>query len=222
MSSLVSLCIQNLETQGWTVLKGNLSPQLTRHLARGFPEHNPSQLTLVRQAFDGMPLRIITGLIGEVVLSMIRSGAAPDWHRGRNDTIASGAPSQFIPGFDLATTIDSSPCILEVIPGSGRLSANDPNPSQISARVEVGPCDLAILDSRLIRRWSLETGKKVFWFSVIRPWLTPLDNFEREVRSNTPPRALRFFGLPWQPARDVGQWIFNTHNKRSTDARSGS
>jgi hypothetical protein len=204
------------------VLKGNLSPQLTRHLARGFPEHNPSKLTLVRQAFDGMPLRIVTGLIGEVVLSMIRSGATPDWHRGRNDTIASGAPSQFIPGFDLAATIDTSSCILEVIPGSGRLSVSDPNPKQISTPVELDPCDLAILDSRLLRRWSAESGKQVFWFSVIRPWLTPLDDFEPEIRSNTPPRALRFFGLPWQPAREVGQWIFTSHTKRSTDAGSGS
>ncbi len=215
MGSIVALCTQELETQGWTVVQSCLSPQLQRHLVRGYPNPNPSELTLVRQAFDGLPLRITQGLIGEVILSQVRYGEAEDWHRGRGDTVASGAPAEFIPGFDLSCVLDRKPCPVEVIPGSGRLTDDDPWPYQISQTVEVKPGDLAIFDGRLLRRWPPERSGWVFWFSVIRPWLTPLSDFSRRLRPDMPPRALSFFGIPRQPPGDVGEWLFRTHQKRS-------
>jgi hypothetical protein len=213
MSTTIALCMQELETRGWTVVEGCLSPQLQRHLARGYPNPNPSEMTLVRQAFDGLPMRITQGIVGEVILSQIKYGAEPNWHRGRYDTINSGAPPDFIPGFDLACILDGQPCQLEVIPGSGRLRANDPCPVGISQEVELRPGDLVILDSRLQRLWPQKRDRWVFWFSVIRPWLTPLNDFSMRLRPETPPRALRFFGIPQMPPRDVGEWLFRTHRK---------
>lgn len=215
MGTTVALCAQELETRGWTVVEGCLSPQLQRHLARGYPNPNPSEMTLVRQAFDGLPLRITQGLVGEVILSQVKYGAGEDWHRGRGDTVASGAPPDFVPGFDLACVLNGRPCEVEVIPGSGRLAAGDPPPLQIAQAFALAPGDLAIFDSRLLRRWPTGRGRHAFWFSVIRPWLTPLSDFSRRLRPETPPRALRFFGIPWLPHRDVGEWLFRTHRKRS-------
>ena len=214
MSTTVALCVQELETRGWTVVEGCLSPQLQRHLARGYPNPNPSELALVRQAFDGLPMRITESLVGEVILSRVKYGAEPGWHRGRADTVASGAPAGFIPGFDLACVLDARPCPAEVVPGSGRLRADDPLPESICQAAELAPGDLAIFDSRLLRRWPPERGPRVFWFSVIRPWLTPLSDFSKRLRPETPPRARRFFGEPWWPARDVREWLFRTHKNK--------
>jgi hypothetical protein len=215
MSTVVALCTQELGTRGWTLVEGCLSPQLQRHLARGYPSPNPSEMTLVRQAFDGLPMRITQGIIGEVILSQIKYGAEAGWHRGRGDTVASGAPAEFVPGFDFACVLDGKPCQVEVIPGSNRLTDDDPCLLEISREVELRPGDVLILDSRLQRRWPPERGHLIFWFSVIRPWLTPLSDFSKRLRPETPPRALRFFGIPQVPPRDVGEWLFRTHRKRS-------
>lgn len=222
MSSLVAYCIQELETQGWTILRGNLSQRLLSHFARGYPAPNPSELILVRQAYDGLPMRIVEGLVEQAVLSAVRYGAEEQWHRGRDDTVRGGAPADFIPGFDLAATLDSAPCALEVISGSQRLGVDDPYPLQQSRSIELASGDLAIMDSRLLRRWSAQSAYWILWFSVIRPWLTPLDDFTDKIRPDTPPRALRFYGIPWRPARDVGQWLFHSHSKRNSDARTRS
>jgi hypothetical protein len=214
MSSTVALGIQELETRGWTIVEGCLSPQLQRHLARGFPNPNPSEMTLVRQAFDGLPMRIVEGLIGEVILSQVRYGVSQGWHRGRNDTIASGAPADFVPGFDLSCVLNGKPCTIEVVPGSGRLRTHDPVPEEIKQPATLAPGDLAIFDSRLLRCWPPQGADWVFCFSVVRRWLTPVTDFSKRLRPGTPPRALRFFGEPW-PARDIGEWLFRTYQKRS-------
>jgi hypothetical protein len=180
------------------------------------------KLSLIRQAFDGLPLRIINGLIGEVVLSAIRVEASSEWHRGRDDTIISGAPPEFIPGFDLVINIGSETAGLEVISGSGRLPIDSPYELLDSRFIELVHGDMVILDSRILRRWISKNEGAIFWFSVIRPWLTPLDDFTNKVRPDTPPRALRFYGIPWIPAQDIGQWLFKNHRKRSSDAGSRS
>lgn len=215
MSATVALGVQELATRGWTIVEGCLSPQLQRHLVRGFPSPNPSEMTLVRQAFDGLPMRITENLLGEVILSQVAYGVGTGWRRGREDTILSGAPADFIPGFDLACTLDGKPCTIEVIPGSGRLRANDPVPEEIKQVAQLAPGDLAIFDSRLLRRWPTERSDWVFWFSVIRPWITPVADFSNRLRPGTPPRALRFFGAPWWPSRDISEWLLRTHQKRS-------
>ena len=214
MGSTVALCMQMLETQGWVVIRQNLSPRLLTSLARGFPNPNPSELVLVRQVFDGLPMRIIQGLIGEVMLSAIKYGAQQGWHRGRNDTVSSGAPANFIPGFDLAAILDSESCSVDVIAGSGRLETGEDYPVEISQSIEIAPGDLAIFDSRLLRRWPSDRCQWVYSSSVIRPWITPLSDFSSRIGLDMPPRALRFYGVPWQPARDVGEWLFRNHTKR--------
>jgi hypothetical protein len=214
MSATVALGTQELETRGWTIVEGCLSPQLQRHLSRGFPNPNPSEMTLVRQAFDGLPLRIVDGLIGDVILSHVRYGVSEGWHRGRDDTVASGAPAEFVPGFDLSCVLNGKSCAIEVVPGSGRLGTKDPVPEEIKQLTQLAPGDLAIFDSRLMRRWPAEGARWVFSFSVVRRWLTPVTDFSKRLRPGTPPRALRFFGEPW-PACDVREWLFQTHQRRS-------
>jgi hypothetical protein len=216
MSSIVSLSTQLLATAGCAMLKQNLSLRLLKSLARGFPNQNPSELALVRQVFDGLPMRIVQGLIGEVILSAIKYGCEQGWRRSRIDTVASGAPAEFVPGFDLATVIDQEACRLEFLPGSGRLTADSVYPTQIARSVELAAGDLAILDSRLVRRWPDDRRHSIYMVSVVRFWLTPQQDFSGRISADLPSRALRFFGAPWQPAREIGQWLFHNHPERSS------
>ena len=215
MSSTLSFSRQTLATEGCAILRESLSPRLLKSLTRGFPSTNPSELTLVRQVFDGLPMRIVQELIGEVVLSAIKCGCESGWHRSRVDTIASGAPAEFVPGFDLATVIDQKLCRLDFLCGSGRLAADSAYPAQIYRSVELAPGDLAILDSRLLRRWPDDHGQHIYMASVVRYWLTPLQDISSRLSADLPPRALRFFGVPWQPAREISQWLFRNHPRRS-------
>jgi hypothetical protein len=206
---------QELATQGYTVVPGNISPRLRKHLLR-YAESPHDLLGLTRQAFDGLPMRMTEALIGESVLSAFGVGVDTGWHRGRGDTVESSAPGEFIPGFDFATVPGPEPCSLELIPGSGRLRPDDAIPVQTLRRVNLEPGDQIILDSRLLRRWPDKRTGDVFWLSTIRPWLTPAMDFLGLLEPNAPPRALRFFGVPGAPSRDVGAWLVRSHRKRET------
>lgn len=211
MTSTVSLCVQQLETQGWAVVEAVLSPKMIALLTRGsggFPEFR-----IIRQVFEGLPMRIMETIAGRMVLSMARYGVSQEWHRGRDDIVASGAPADFISGFDVGLRLDSEPCILEVISGSARLGPRDVIPLQLQRTVEVAVHAVVILDSRTVRRWSAQLASRIFWFSVVRPWIMPLMNFFDKLPKDTPPRALQFAGMP--PAKDVGEWLFRAHPKRS-------
>ena len=222
MSSKILLCKQELSTQGWSIVRDNLSPRLLIHLKQHYLTKTVPKLSLIRETFDGLPWRIVTGLIGEATLSAIRTETSDEWHRGREDTVISSSPADFVPGFDLAVNIDNETAGLEVISGSGRLPIDSPYELLESNFIELAHSDLAIFDSRLLRRWLPKNKNSIFGFSVTRPWLAPLDDFSSQVRPDTPPRALRFYGIPWIPAQDISQWLFKSHSKRSSDARSGS
>jgi hypothetical protein len=172
-------------------------------------------MVLVRQVFDGLPMRITQGMVGEVILSDISYGVQQGWHRGRSDIVNCGAPASFVPGFDMATVLDFKPCLIDVIDGSSRLAADDGCPTGLRQSVEIAPGDLAIFDSRLLRRWAEDRCQWVYSLSVIRPWITPVSDFSSKIHPDMPPRALRFYGCPWWPSRDVGEWIFRNHTKRS-------
>jgi hypothetical protein len=222
MSSKLLLCMQELKTQGWSIIRDNLSTRLITLLKQHYMNKTVPSLSLIRQSFDGLPWRISTGLIGEVVLSAIKVEPSHGWHRGRNDTVISGAPANFIPGFDLAININTEAIGLEVLSGSGRISIDAPYKFLARSILEIAPSDLVIFDSRLLRCWSPENNRAIFEFSVIRPWLTPLEDFTDKVRPDTPPRALKFYGIPGIPAKDISHWLFKNHQKRSLDARSRS
>jgi hypothetical protein len=206
-------CTQQLEAQGCTVVPTVLSAKLRAMLDRGrnkFPE-----FVLVRQAFEGLPLRITAELAGEMVLSSARYGVPGGWHRGRDDVVRDGAPASFVPGFDVALTLEAGPCTVEFLPGSGRFGAHDALPVSQLAAMTMQPDDVVIFDSRMVRRWPPESAAHVFWFSVARPWITPLVDFVARIPATTPPRARRFAGDVTLPSRDIGEWLFRTHPKRS-------
>jgi hypothetical protein len=210
---MIARYIQELETRGWAVVEGCVSLQAQGHLRQGC--YNRAEIKIVHQIFDGLPMCVTQGLIGGVILSQVMYGGDANWNRGRSDTITSGAPAEFIPGVDLAFALGGKTCLVEVIPGSGRLSAGDPCPTDISQVVELAPGDLAIFDSRLLRRWLPEHNRWVFCFSVIRSWLMPLSDFSEALGAETQAGVPCFFDTPLSPPRDVGEWLFQTHQKRS-------
>jgi hypothetical protein len=214
MSASVALSIQELSTQGWTVVPGNLSPRVVAFIERHGGER-ARLIQVTRQAFDGLPLRITQALAGETILSAFGIGTAEGWHRGRSDTLESGAPTEFIPGFDCFAPAGAEPCRVEVIPGGGRLRRDDPLPLVTARTVELAPGDLLILDSRAPRHWPPEPPRHLFWFSIVRSWMTPQSRFDDLLDEDVPPRALRFYGVPFAPHRDVGAWIFDTHQPQS-------
>lgn len=211
MGSVVAMCMQQLESEGFTVVDSVLSEKQITLLARG--RHQAPEFALIRRVFEGLPMRIMEGLAGPMVLSMAQYGDSAEWHRGRADTVASGAPADFIPGFDVAMTIDQRPGTVEAIAGSSRLAIADPVPAFVSRRIEFAPESLIIFDSRTLRRWPQDRGRDAFWFSVIRPWMTPLIDFTARLPKDTPPRAAQFAGR--SPSRSISEWLFATHAKRS-------
>src|ERR1700688_612301 len=100
MGSVVALCTQQLETQGYTVVKDVLSEKQIALLARG--RERVPEFHVVRRGFEGLPMRIVEGLAGAMVLSAARYGTSNQWHRGRTDTVESGAPADFVASFDIA------------------------------------------------------------------------------------------------------------------------
>jgi hypothetical protein len=208
----VPVCTQQLETKGFAVVRDVLSEKQIQLLSRGSGKR--PEFALVRRVYEGLPMRIVEGLAGAMVLSFARYGAPEGWHRGRTDTIESGAPLEFTPGYDVALVLESRRCSMEAITGSGRLGLTEPVPAAACVTLEFSPTDVVILDSRALRRWPVELHGRVFWFSVVRPWMTALMEFHDYLPKDTPPRARQFAGRI--PARDVGEWLFTSHAKRNS------
>ena len=214
--SQVALCIHRLETEGWTVVHRCLSTRFLRNLARRSGRRPPLQAA--REACEGLPLRIIRGLIGDPILSSIgyvEHCEAPAWHRGRDDTLASGAPVSFVPGFDLVLPVSPQGAEVDIASGSFRLSAQQAHPSeQLVAPLHVPAESLAILDIRMLRRFRLRPKNRIFTFSVVRPWLCPEIDLEPLLPSDLPRRTARFFGLTSRPGRDIRAWLLRSHRTR--------
>lgn len=211
MPSTVAACMQQLETQGFTLIERVVSARQLGGLARANRER--IDFLAVRRLFDGLPMRVMEGLAGPMVLSQVRYGTPAGWHRGRTDTVASGAPAGFVPGFDVSLALDGQPCTVDAIAGSARLGAEAILPSIAGTSVTFTAEDVVVFDSRTVRRWPDPRPDTIFWYSVIRPWMMPLMDVMASVPRDAPPRALAFAGR--RPSREIGEWLFSTHQGRS-------
>jgi hypothetical protein len=204
--------VQELMTRGYTRLDQCLSERLLHKIATASAQRLDGRY--VRQIYDGLPARIVERLIGRAVLSKVQHGLSPDWHRGRTDVTASGAPRDFLPGIDLIVALEGSPLTVDVVGGSGRLRDDEPIPFAFAARVEVEPQQVLLLDCRLYRRRHAGSPSCLA-LSVVRSWIVPEQRFAEADDPATPPRAADFFGRASAPSRDLAQWLARTHPKRS-------
>jgi len=217
VSSSAALSMQELATKGWTLLAGSVSSRFGEYLA-SYANWPARQLKLTRQLFDGLPMRISQGVIGESIVSAFGSSVRGGWHRGRTDTLESGAPPSFLPGFDFFTSTAVEPVRVSVINGGGRLARHDAPPIAAGQTVELGRGDLLIADCRTPRCWSEPLPRSLFWFSTVRPWMTQEMDILSLVEHDTPPRALAFFGAAQRPPGDVLEWLTASHRKREAPA----
>ena len=201
-----------METAGWTVLRNTWSDKLLQRLAT--MDRLVPNFKLVREAYDGLPMRVAEEITGELVFSKASVGVAAGWFRTRVDTIASGAPVGFVPGVCIAGPTTDAGAQLSVIPGSARLGVAVTVPQQLAIGVTLAQGDAAILDSRAMRRWS--PAESVFQLSVVRPWIEPEHDAAGLVAADTPPRAARFAGVAGRPAESLESWLFERHERRSS------
>jgi hypothetical protein len=204
--------VQELLTSGYCMLDRCVSDRLLGKIARS------SSLRLdgrfIRQIYDGLPARIIEQVIGSAVLSRVDSAISPQWHRGRSDFSASGAPTAFVPGIDVVAALENSPLGIELLCGSGRLRDAEAIPFSFSGRVEINPTQLLLLDTRLFRRRVAGAGTCLV-LKIVRSWILPEEVFPEVDDPATPPRAAAFFGRDTAPSRDLAEWLQRTHPKRS-------
>lgn len=211
MSLVFPAHVTAVETSGVAVLRTTWSDKLCQRLA-GMDSARPN-FRVVREAYEGLPMRVAQDVAGEQVFSRARTGVPRGWYRTRTDTVAAGAPNTFIPGVCIAGPVGGGPGSLSVIPGSARLPADTAVPTELAVSVDLDAGDVAVLDSRCMRRWS--APETTFQLSVVRPWIEPEQDAAPLVDPQGPARASRFAGLPWMPAPTLESWLFDRHERRS-------
>lgn len=214
MTVLFPTYLTAVETAGVAVLRVTWSDKLRQRLATMTADR--LSVRVLREAFEGLPIRIAQGLAGEQVFSGAGVGVRHGWYRQRLDTVAAGAPGNFVPGVCVAGPVGGQAVDLDYVPGSARLPADAAVPEDLTARVRLAQGDVAVLDSRCARRWS--HPEQVFRLSVVRPWLEPERDGRELVGSDILPRVQRFAGVPWAPATTLEQWLFERHERRNDDA----
>lgn len=194
MSAAAPLVLQDLRTRGWTLLEAAGAWADLEAVAPA---------VAARRSFEGALAEAAAGLLGPCMLSFARIGAPAGWHRGRADTVQSGAPPEFIPGLDLVRARE--PMRAALIPGSGRLRSGDPAPEALAVELSLRPDQALLLDTRLWRRWPAPAP--ALFFSVVRAWLEPEADFRALAGAEASPADRLFFGAATQPATDVGRWL---------------
>jgi hypothetical protein len=200
-----------VDTAGVAVLPVTWSDKLRQRLA-AMPADRLS-LRVLREAYEGLPMRVAQGIAGEQVLSSAGLGAAPGWHRQRVDSVADGAPSRFVPGLCIAGPVGAAATTLWYVPGSASAPRDAPVLESLALAAELVPGDVAVLDSRCMRRWSDPAA--VFRMSVVRTWIQPERDGRELITGDVSPQLARFAGSPWAPAETVRQWLFERHERRS-------
>jgi hypothetical protein len=212
MSVAMPAYLTAVETAGVAVLPITWSDRLCQRLSTMTAERLVPRV--LREAYEGLPLRVAQEIAGEQVLSYAGVGTRAGWHRQRVDTVADGAPRTFVPGLCIAGPVGDAPVTLSYLPGSARLRRGAATLGDLAAHAELAPGDVAVLDSRCTRRWS--DPATVFQLSVVRPWIEPERDFAALVTTDTPPRVARFTGAPWAPAATPSQWLFDRHEHGRT------
>jgi hypothetical protein len=202
--------IAAVRTCGVAVLPVTWSEKLRRRLA-GTDVAEPS-LRILREAYEGLPSRLVHSLAGEQIVSNVAVGVSPGWHRQRVDTILDGAPASFIPGMCIAGPTGEEAVVLSYVPGSARSHRDIAGDGERAVEVELAPGDVAVLDSRCARRWS--RPEVVFALSVVRSWIEPQADLGTLVRADTLARVARFAGRQDAPAVTVREWLFERHERR--------
>lgn len=209
---IFAAAVQELTTTGYTCLDRCVSERLLRKIARGSGQALDGQY--LRQIYDGLPARIVEQIIGPAVLSKVQRSLQSHWHRGRADITASGAPRDFVPGFDLVVALEGGPLTVGLVAGSGRLRDDEIIPEDFSATVALAPQQVLMLDTRLYRRHASGVQSCLI-LTVVRSWIAPEQHFAEAERPETPPRAAQFFGRFAAPSRDLAEWLVRTHPPKS-------
>ncbi len=199
-----------IETAGFAVLRNTWSDKLRQRLF-GLELGRPA-FRSIREAYDGLPMRVAQEVIGEPIFSSARVGLPPGWFRARTDTVDSGAPASFIPGVCIAGPVGDMPAALAVVPGSARLPTEAEVPTELAIEVRLVPGDVAVLDSRCMGRWSVP--ETIFQLSVVRAWVQPDLDASAMVGPDLPARAARFAGVASAPAATLESWLFERHERR--------
>ena len=126
-----------VETAGVAVLPVTWSDKLCQRLATMTADR--LSVRVLREAFEGLPMRIAQALAGEQVFSGAGVGVPAGWHRQRLDTVAAGAPSNFLPGVCVAGPVSSRAVDLDYVPGSARLPADAAVPEDLTAGAQLSP-----------------------------------------------------------------------------------
>lgn len=203
---------QALETRGWGVVPQSLSDRLVWKLKQR-PSID-SNLTLIRQVFEGIPRRLTEYFSGEQILSAYSHGAPAGWHNGRPDLSATRLPDSFAPGYDFAFYLGETGVSFSALSGFRQFGGEDEIVFGLANEAALDPGDFLLMDCRIWRRWPDEQRENIFWFTTVRPWISVSKDFSEHVRDKTPARALRFYGSACRPFRNVGDWIFAAHGKR--------
>lgn len=210
MTLMMPTHVTAVETAGVAVMPVVWSERLRGRLA--VLGRDRSTLRALREAYEGLPVRVAEEVAGEQVLSSFGTDAPAGWHRQRGDTIADGAPGAFVPGLCIGGPVGEAPVTLSYLPGSARARHDAPILPDLAASVELAPGDVAVLDSRCVRRWS--DPQSVFRMSLVRTWIVPEDDARELVTAETLPRLARFAGAAAAPARTVEEWLFERHERR--------
>ena len=200
-----------VQTAGFAVLSNTWSDKLCQRLL-GLDASRPN-FRSVREAYDGLPMRVAEAVAGEQIFSSARTGLPSGWFRARTDTVDSGAPVGFIPGVCISGPVAREAVMLAVVPGSARLTAGAAAPADLAVETELGPGDVALLDSRCMQRWS--APQTVFQLSVVRTWIQPELDVSALTGPDLPARAARFAGAGSAPAVTLESWLFERHERRT-------
>lgn len=209
----VAVALEALATRGYAVVTGCVSRTLTDKVLRGHVGRMSYEH--VRRFWDGLPAFLCERSIGTCVFSALtrlpaeRAGHQGAWHRGRGDTVASGAPRDFIPGFDLVVPLEAGLEVL-VLPASGRQLRDEPVDFESARAVPLAVEDLMILDSRLYRRF--RGAAQIVILSVVRDWIDPIEIQTDGIASTTPARAAAFFGRELLARTDMRDWLLATRS----------
>jgi hypothetical protein len=210
MSLLMPTHLTAVETAGVAVLRVTWSDKLRQRLATQTGDR--IILRVLREAYEGLPLRVAEQIAGEQVLSHAGVGVPAGWYRQRVDTVADGAPRAFVPGLSILGPVGAEPVTLSYAPGSARLPHDAPVPVESATDIELAPGDVVVADSRCALR--LSDPAAVFQLSVVRAWLEPERDFTAFVTRDVLPRVARFAGVASVPAATPEQWLFERHERR--------
>jgi hypothetical protein len=199
-----------VETAGFAVLRNTWSDKLRQRLL-GLELGRPA-FRSIRESYDGLPMRVAQKVVGEPIFSSACVGLPSGWFRARTDTVDSGAPASFIPGVCIAGPVGDVAAVLAVVPGSARLTSEAEVPAELAVEVGLAPGDVAVLDSRCMRRWS--APQTVFQLSVVRAWVQPDLDGPAMAGPDLPARAARFAGVGSAPATTLESWLFERHERK--------